>query len=147
LILPGSFFASAISSAMLFAGKLAEATTMCGISTSLVTPARSRDGRMVSWPGEDVLVDRVGRDVADQQRVAVRRGLRRGLEGDVAVRARPVLHDEALAERLGELRRDDARDDVGGAARPVGHQDPHRLCRVVLRAGGPAQGNKRQAKH
>ena len=82
---------------------------------------------MVSWSRVDVLVDRVGRDVADEQRVAVGRRLRRRLERDVAVRAGPVLDHEALAERLGELLRDDARDDVGGAARAVGHEDPHRL--------------------
>jgi len=49
LILPGAFFAAAISSATLFGGKLAVATRMCGISTSLVMPTRSRVGRIGSW--------------------------------------------------------------------------------------------------
>jgi len=48
LILPGSFFARAISSAIELGAKPALATTMCGTSTSLVMPTRSRDGRMVS---------------------------------------------------------------------------------------------------
>src|SRR5258708_31605370 len=69
----------------------------------------------------------------------------RSLERDIAVRARAVLDDETLAERLGELRRDDPCDDVGGAAGRIGHEHPrseehtselqspdHLVCRLLL---------------
>ncbi len=83
---------------------------------------------------EDVFVDGVGRHVADEQRIAVGRRLGGGFEREVAVRARAVLDQEGLAERLGEFLRDDARDDVGSAAGTVGHQDLHRPAWVgVLR--------------
>src|SRR5205085_97577 len=36
-------------------------------------------------------------------------------------------------EALAELQRDDARDDVGGAAGRVRHDHPHRLRRIGLR--------------
>ena len=56
------------------------------------------------------------RERADHQRVAVRRLAGDGFGRDQRVRARPVLDDDRLAERRRHVLRDDARDDVGGAA-------------------------------
>jgi hypothetical protein len=84
--------------------------------------------------------------VADEQGVAVGRGLRRGLERDIAVRARAVLDDEALAERLGELRRDDPRDDVRRAAGRVGHEHPHRAAGVGFLRRSREHGREQQGR-
>jgi hypothetical protein len=61
----------------------------------------------------------IDRDLAVRKqpyRVAVGRRLGDQLGGDVAVRARPVLDDHRLAERLRQLLRQHARRDVGRAA-------------------------------
>ena len=62
---------------------------------------------------------RIDRQRADthQQRVAVRGCARHGFAADHGARARPVFDDDLLAEELRQLRRDDARRDVGAAAR------------------------------
>ena len=59
------------------------------------------------------------------------------------LRALPVLHDEALAERLGELRCDDARDDVRWR-RPGRRERGCALgfARYVLRAPRPWRAGK-----
>jgi len=52
---------------------------------------------------------------------------------DEAVGARPVVHDDRLAERLLEIVRDLARQHVGRAARRKGDDEADRPLRVVLR--------------
>ena len=83
--------------------------------------------------GIDARADHQAAEVGEQQRVAVGRALRDEIGADVAVRAGLVLDHDRLAPDLGELRPDLAREDVGGAAGRVGHDDADRLGRVVLR--------------
>jgi hypothetical protein len=71
---------------------------------------------------------------AHQERVAVGRGLGDDLRAEVAARAGAVLDDDLLAEPHRELRREDAADDVGGAAGR--ERDDHRDDLV-----GPGRGN------
>ena len=71
----------------------------------------------------------------EQEGVAVRRGFRRGVAADDAAGAATVLDHDLLPERLAELRREQARDRVGAAARRVGHDDADRL-------GGPLRGHR-----
>jgi hypothetical protein len=71
-----------------------------------------------------------------QERVAVGRRFGCDVRADAAARARPVLGDHLLAERLGELVGHDARQNVGRLAGREGHDDADRL-------GGPLLGNGR----
>jgi hypothetical protein len=85
--------------------------------------------------------DADGRAVREQrQRGAVRRrGDHRARRGDSAG-AGLVLDIKTLAEPVAELFRDDARGDVGHAARRKRQHDPHRPVRVFgLRDGGGEQ--------
>ena len=66
------------------------------------------------------------------QRVAVGIRARHRLEPDVAVAAGAVLDDERLPERLGEAGAEEARRDVGDAARGDVDDHPHRLRRPLL---------------
>ena len=94
--LPGSFLASAISSAIEFAG------------TVTLTITRLRDGddqaerheillRVVGQIGERHWIDRHGAVVRDQQRVAVGRRLLHRFGADPHRRARAVLDHDRLA--------------------------------------------------
>src|SRR6516162_1377577 len=56
------------------------------------------------------------RRVNHEECVAVWRRLHDYLGSDIGSRARPILDDERLAEALGELLADQARDNVGSAA-------------------------------
>ena len=88
--------------------------------------------RIVGQVLVEMVVDRVVVE-HDQDRVAVRRRAR-GFRGpDRAAGAGLVLDEDRLPERLGEHRRHDARDEVGGAAGGVGHDHAHRLRRKGLR--------------
>ena len=89
----------------------------------------------------EILRDVVGRHLVDrdrerqaarrveQGRAVGRRGDHR-LGADDAGRARAVLHDELLAEPLGELLRQQPRHHVDAAARRHRHDDAHRLVGV-----------------
>ncbi len=66
----------------------------------------------------------------EQQRVAVGRRFRRDIGTEHAVRARPVLDDEALAERFLQPLRNQAPEDVGTAARGIAHDDLHGAGRI-----------------
>ena len=79
-------------------------------------------------------VDRVGRVVRHQQRIAVRRRLRHVFRAQDAVRPGLVLHDELLAPALGEFLPDEARDRVRQTARRITHDDAHGFFRVIFRA-------------
>ena len=70
-----------------------------------------------------------GRD-HDEQRVAVRLGLRGELGADDAVGAAAIVHDDGLPPRLAQLLRDGARDDVGAAAGRKRHDEAHRPGRI-----------------
>src|SRR5262249_17570590 len=62
-------------------------------------------------------------------------GLRHFLERQDAEGAGLVLHHEGLAEALAQLLAEHARDDVGRAARRIGHEDAHRLARILVLSG------------
>jgi hypothetical protein len=62
-----------------------------------------------------------GRD--QHERVAVGHRARGHLVGDVAVRAGTIVDHHRLAQRLGELRTDQSREDIGGPTRR--HRDDH----------------------
>jgi hypothetical protein len=79
-----------------------------------------------------------------QQRVTVGRLLEDFGGTDRRAGASLVLDDERLAELDGELLRDDAPDDVRGAARTERHDDANRLVGPVGR--GLAGGKRRQSQ-
>ena len=81
-------------------------------------------------------VDRVLR-VHQQQRVAVGRHAGHGFGCDVAGGARPDLDEELLAEFFRQELGDQARDDVGRAARRLADDDFHRPRRIGLRPRDP----------
>ena len=88
----------------------------------------------------------VGGDVAEHQRVAVRRRLGHGLRRDHAAAAGDVLDDERLAQGAAELLGDGAGDEVHAAARLHGGDDLHGLGRVVLRGreAGEQRGEREE---
>ena len=100
--------------------------------------------RIVRHLGVEAGIDRVGRDRRDQQRVAVRRGLRDLVGADIAARADLVLDEELLAEQFRELGGEDAPDDVG---RPAGRERHHDANGPVgiLSCAWPARSPARSA--
>jgi len=81
---------------------------------------------------EHVRVDHHRAVEAEQQRVAVGRGLRHLLGADVAARAGAVLDDHLLAEADAERLGHHARAVVGDAAGGERHHDAHRLRGILL---------------
>jgi hypothetical protein len=77
--------------------------------------------------------------------VAVRRRFGNVVQAEHPARARPVLHDDLLAEALGHLRRDEARHDVGGVPRRERDDDADRLARIGLRAGTRAREQQKNS--
>ncbi len=75
-------------------------------------------------------IDRVRADRAHFERVAVGRRLGDEFRADVAARARPIVDDDALAPGFGEVLRDLAGENVGGAARRKRHDEADRLRRI-----------------
>src|SRR5207248_51545 len=65
----------------------------------------------------------VGADIAEHQRVAVGLRFRHFLDGQQAIGARLVEHDESLAADLLYAFADDARHNVRGAPRRIRHDD------------------------
>ena len=88
--------------------------------------------------GVDRGADRQRADVAQQQRVAVRRRLGDEVGAQVAVGAGLVLHDHGLLERLRQRLADGAGDDVRRPAGRVRHDDAHGLGRPGGRLRPPA---------
>ncbi|UEM16504.1 hypothetical protein J4G43_021185 [Bradyrhizobium barranii subsp. barranii] len=66
------------------------------------------------------------------QRVAVRGGLRQRLRGDDAAGARTVVDHRLLAPGLRQRLAERTREHVDGAARRIGHKDMDRLARVIV---------------
>jgi hypothetical protein len=79
------------------------------------------------------------RGIADQQGVAVRRGLRRHAGADDGAGSAAVVHDDRHPEALRHFRRDHARDHVGAAARRERNDEPYRLGRI---RGGCRRGRR-----
>jgi hypothetical protein len=100
--------------------------------------------RVVGQLRVEVRIDRQLPDIGDEQRIAVGWSFRHGLGAGDAAGTRPVLHQHLLAERLAELRRDDARHGVGQAAGHIGHDEADRLRGPVLCRGRTAQQQRQQ---
>src|SRR6266403_1035833 len=85
----------------------------------------------------------------DQQRVAVRLGVCRSADPDVAARSGLVLNDESTANGIAEMRSENARHDVGRAAGRKGHDDLDRALGIArgLRPGRPETGRRCRAYH
>jgi hypothetical protein len=99
--------------------------------------AHHRDGRKVALDVVGHLFEhgRIDRHVpagCHDHGVAVGRGLRRRRHGDETIAAGPVLHQHLLAPGFRQLGAEDARGNVGDAARGIGHQDVDGLGRVIL---------------
>ncbi|MGY4423803.1 hypothetical protein ACVWY2_006252 [Bradyrhizobium sp. JR6.1] len=73
----------------------------------------------------------VVRRIDQQHGVAVRLGVDRSFGADIVAGARLVLDHELLAELLRQPLPDQARDDVGGAARRIANNPAHRSRRIV----------------
>ena len=82
------------------------------------------------------------RRVNHEKCVAVWRRLHDCPGSDVGAGARSVLNDERLAEALGELLADQARDDVGSAAGGIANDDLHRPRRIGLRLSEARDGRQ-----
>ena len=80
-------------------------------------------------------------DVMNQDGVTVGLGVLDLLRCQDAARARLVLHDHRLPERLGHRLGDDARHGVGGPAGSIGHEHRERFGGILLRAH--ARGDER----
>ena len=91
-----------------------------------------------------VRVDHQRALVRERDRVAVGRGLRPGGGADVALRAGAVVDDHLLAPRLAQLRRQDARQRVGAAARRERHDEAHRLVGKLLRDAGRGRSDREE---
>jgi hypothetical protein len=59
-----------------------------------------------------------------------------GIRSDPPRCTGPVFDDHRLADRVLELVADDARNEIGGAARREPDDDPHGLVHLVLRERG-----------
>ena len=86
-------------------------------------------------------IDRVG-DADQQEHVPVGRRFDDGLRGEIAAGARPVLHDEGLAEPLGQPLPYKARQDVGRAAGAEADDQAHWPGRISLRASNSRRGRQ-----
>src|SRR4029077_2036188 len=88
----------------------------------------------------------------EQQRVAIRRALRRDIGADGAARAAADLDHDRLVPHLRELDRHDASVDVGRSTRRKGDDHPDGLGRVTLgergqRGGRDAERNEYSGQH
>ena len=89
--------------------------------------------------------DRVG---AHQQRVAVGRRLMNRRGGDDAIRARPVVHHHRGVPDHAQLVRNDAGQQVGGAARRKSDHDANRAIGKIGRgARGPVRPAASTSEH
>ena len=85
--------------------------------------------------------ERADRPHADGVTVGI--GFRREIEPDGQRPARAIVDDDLLAELLGKLRAEDARDRVGRAARRLRHDQPDRLVGKFGR-GRPRESARKQ---
>ena len=104
-------------------------------------PARHQRNRLeVALDVIGQLRDHVARDGerADRphaDRVSVGIGFRRDVEPDRQRTARAVVHDDLLAELLGELRAEDARDRISRAARRLRDDEANRFVGILRHCG------------
>src|SRR3990172_7302342 len=99
----------------------------CPPTTSTTAGAAPLYGTCVNLTPADFISISMGRGKA------AGRPLRAPPGADGAGRPGAVIDDDRLAQQLGHARRDQARGDVGRAARGKRHDDAYRLCGGVLR--------------
>ena len=85
-------------------------------------------------------------DMADDQRVAVRRGARADLHTDDAACTRTIVHHRLLPPALGEFLRHEARRQVRGAARGTGDH-PDGPVRIIVFRLRPSDARNQQCHH
>ena len=112
---------------------------------------RQRDRREVLLGIErdllvEALVGREGRDVAEQDGVAVRLRLGDEVRAEIGRGARLVLDHDRLADQLLHLLPDEAREEVGPAAGRIRHDQMDRLVGIGLREGGRLRARRRRAR-
>ncbi len=90
--------------------------------------------------GIEMRIDAEQRARAQQQRVAVRCRAGHQLAGEIAVRARPVLHHHRLAQTRRKRQPHGAGHQIGGAPGRIRHQEPDRPARIGLRPAGTRKG-------
>ncbi len=106
----------------------------CSVMKPIGAEIARRFDRQVGRDARCALQRRERRRRADIERVAVRRGLRRGAHRDRAAGAGLVDDDGLLAPHLGEAVGHQPRRDVGGAAGRRVDDDADRLVRIGLRS-------------
>ena len=89
--------------------------------------------RIERWVGAGCRGDHVGRNSGDHEGGPVGIGTSNRGGTDHAARARPVLDDDALRERVAEMLGQDAADRVGASSGRPWHDDAHGLARPGLR--------------
>jgi hypothetical protein len=97
--------------------------------------------------GIEVRIDAEQRARPHQQGVAVRIGAGHQLAGEIAVRARPILHHDRLAEACRQRHTHGARHQIAGAARRIHHQEPDRPIGEGLREGRTRERGARIRDH
>jgi hypothetical protein len=91
-------------------------------------------------------IGRIGRDVAEQHRVAVRRRLGDEIGAQIGRCAGLVLDDDRLAHKLRHLLSDEPREKIRASARGIRHDQMNGPRRVALRASGLRRGTCTDAK-
>ena len=130
LILPGLALACAMNSGTVLAGTDGLTTITRGCADDGCDRRDVADEIEIEFVVER-RVDRVA--ATDQeQRVAVRRRSYDDFGADITAGTRPVLDDEWLAEPLRQPLTDQAREDVGRAARGKADNHVHRPRRIGL---------------
>ena len=89
--------------------------------------------RIERWFGAGCRGDHVGRYSGDHEGGPVGIGMGNRGGTDHAARARPVLDDDALRERVAEMLGQDAADRVGASSGRPWYHDAHGLARPGLR--------------
>jgi len=142
LTFPGFAFRKAINAASDWICVDGCTTTKCGTAAAIATGAKSlitSYGRLRKRGR-----DRVYRNVAHHDRVAVGWRLRHLPRRDRSGCARPVVDHDRLAEKLRHARRKNARHYVGAAARREPHHHAHRPVRIILRSRAEGDRNRQE---
>ena len=110
-------------------------------------------GGVADQPHRQNIVDRIKRHFEhrriggitarhDDRGIAVRTRAHRGLHAERAAATGAVVDDHRLLERLGQLLRQHTGDDIGATAGGEGHNQTHRLGRIIAAGGQRATGTQ-----
>ena len=131
---PGFAFASAMNSFRLFAGTEALTARMYSVLTSVATGRELQELLVLRVRVQDRVDDVSRRHEGD--RLAVRRGALQRFAGDDVVASGPVVDDDLLPPRSGQLVADESRRDARRAARRVRNDEANRPIGIVLLCRG-----------